>query len=112
MTSPSRRARTVVALVMTLWTVLQGTTLVVAAIRGGEPADAFRYVYTGMLTMALVALCVVAWRWVARATPYVLPPRAGEPTARTPTEPEPDAPAPEPPSHHGLTGRVPPPQRW
>ena len=69
MAGPSRRTRLVVAVAMTMWAVLQAATLVVAAVRGGEPSDAFRYVYTGMLTMVLVALTVVAWRWVAGGRP-------------------------------------------
>lgn len=109
MREPGRRTRLVVAVAMTLWTVLQAATLVVAAHRQGEPSDAFRYAYTGILTMALTALTVVAWRWVARARPGPRPPGPGGSSAPPPAEPAASA---ETPEHRGLSGRVTPPRRW
>lgn len=110
MSGPRRSTRLAVAVAMTLWAVLQAATLVVAALGAGGPRDPFTFTYTGMFTMVLVVLCVVAWRWVGRATGYLPPPPAGEPTARTPAqavEPQPGSR-----SHHGLRGQVPPPRRW
>ncbi len=110
MAGPSRRTRLVVAVAMTMWAVLQAATLVVAAVRGGEPSDAFRYVYTGMLTMVLVALTVVAWRWVAGGRPGPSPVASGMPTGRTPSEATEEPPTARP--HRGLAGHEQPPARW
>lgn len=112
MHTPGRRARVLVAIVMTLWTTLQGATLVVAAVRGGGPTDAFRFAYTGMVVMALVALTVVAWRWVARAGSWLPAPPGNAPTSRVvQDEPDPEEVPPRQ-RHSGLGGHEPPPTRW
>lgn len=124
MGAPSRRARLAVAVAMTTWTVLQAATLVVAAVRGGDTSDALVFTYTGMVTMALTALTVVAWRWVARARPGPPPVASGTPTDRTPIQRTPDDSAPTGPTpavateetptvrHRGLAGHEQPPTRW
>ena len=118
MTGPRRRTRVLVAACMTVWTVLQATTLVVAATRGGSAADAFRFAYTGMLCMVLVALTVVAWRWVARAKHWVpavpeSPPtvRGPAPDGAAPGEAPGGGPRPSPPPQ-GLSRAATPPRRW
>lgn len=117
MTGPRRTTRVAVAVVMTVWTALQCATLVVAAVRGGSEADAFRFTYTGMLCMVLVTLTVVAWRWVARANLWVPPVPEGPPIVRGPvldgaTPGAPDVEERRLPRHQGLSGETSPPRRW
>lgn len=112
MHTPGRRARVLVAVVMTLWTTLQGATLVVAAVRGGGPVDAFRFTYTGMVEMALVVLTVVAWRWVARAGSWRPGPPSDAFTSRVVQDPPDSEEVPPGPRHSGLGGHEPPPSRW
>lgn len=101
-TNPPRSGRRlVVAVVLTLWTLLQVATMVKAAVVGGPPSDAFRFWATGLLVLLLAAAGVWAWRWAA------------EPTGPRPRSGAPDDVPPLPPrAHQGLSGEVEPPTRW
>ncbi|WP_182111203.1 MULTISPECIES: hypothetical protein [unclassified Actinotalea] len=103
-TPPRFGARLLLAGVLTLWAGLHATTMLVAALRGGEPLDAMRWWSTGLVTAGLAAAAVWAWRRVATARGSGGP-RPGTSDASGPT----DAGRPR---HRGFSGEIEPPRRW
>jgi hypothetical protein len=94
---PRYRTRWLIALTLSIWAVLQGLTLAVAAIRGGPASSAMTFLLTGVLTLYLVGASLVAWAWARRARPTSYATEGDEPITR---------------HHRGLTGEESPPTRW
>ena len=93
---PGYRTRSLIAVALSIWAVLQALTLVVVPLRGGTPADSMSFFLTGILTLYLAGASWVAWVWAGRARPRSY---ADEDDAATQ-------------HHRGLAGEYEPPTRW
>lgn len=95
--SPS--GRRLLALALSVWTVLEGATMVHAAFVGGRPELAFQFFVTGVFTLVLGLLARYAWS------------SAGA-LSRSGVAAEPETDVHQDRRHAGLCGELDVPRRW
>lgn len=94
--------RLVVAVLLTCWTVVQGLTLPVMAVRGGDVTDGMGFFVTGVVTIVLGLATWRVWLWTLVARPREESPHDvadlpdGAPRQR----------------HRSFSGEDEPPRRW